>query len=212
MDKFHIRKDGNAGKCSAQPGNCPLGADEPHYDTPEAAREGYAKKVDQWLAHMDERSELESSVDLYSGAIEETKIQLKGMDAEIDEMGMDHPSYGDALRAQDSLYRSMWDDEEKLKYYQEQLDELEEVEDPFEQNEKKPAEDKEAGPSVPSEWHVKGWNPPTVKALAEAWESAKEHGYGDGPENFFDDYLAYSEKSDSADPQAFLNSIAIRKN
>lgn len=36
--KYHINGAGEAGKCSAQSGNCPFGGDERHYDSPEKAR------------------------------------------------------------------------------------------------------------------------------------------------------------------------------
>lgn len=37
MQKFHINKDGNPGKCSAQQGNCPFGDSNEHYNSIEEA-------------------------------------------------------------------------------------------------------------------------------------------------------------------------------
>lgn len=38
MAKFHVNEEGNPGQCSAQDGNCPFGADAPHFSTAEDAR------------------------------------------------------------------------------------------------------------------------------------------------------------------------------
>lgn len=39
--KYHVRDDGNPGRCTASEGNCPFGESAPHYDSPEAARKAY---------------------------------------------------------------------------------------------------------------------------------------------------------------------------
>lgn len=41
MARYHITKKGEPGKCTAQPGNCPLGGEGEHYDSPEAARDAF---------------------------------------------------------------------------------------------------------------------------------------------------------------------------
>ena len=44
MSKFHINKHGVPAPCKATKGNCPLGGDEQHFDSQEAAQE-YADKI-----------------------------------------------------------------------------------------------------------------------------------------------------------------------
>ncbi len=56
MPKFHVSSDGNPRVCAASKGNCPIGGDETHYTSKEAARaafealeaipESASKKVD----------------------------------------------------------------------------------------------------------------------------------------------------------------------
>ena len=41
MDKFHISSDGNPRVCSASEGNCPIGGNENHYTSKEAARAAF---------------------------------------------------------------------------------------------------------------------------------------------------------------------------
>ncbi len=41
MAKYHLTPKGEAGLCSAQPGNCPYGDDQNHYPSPEAARAAF---------------------------------------------------------------------------------------------------------------------------------------------------------------------------
>ena len=41
MANFHISEDGNPRVCKAQSGNCPIGGDEQHFTSPEAARNAY---------------------------------------------------------------------------------------------------------------------------------------------------------------------------
>lgn len=49
--KFHVNKKGVPGECSADAGNCPFGANEPHYNSPEEAREGYeARRKDDTIS------------------------------------------------------------------------------------------------------------------------------------------------------------------
>lgn len=43
MSKFHINDAGDPGKCSAQPGNCPFGAEADHYGSRNDARKAYEK-------------------------------------------------------------------------------------------------------------------------------------------------------------------------
>lgn len=43
MTKYHISSDGVPNPCSADKKPCPLGADKPHFETKEAAREHYEK-------------------------------------------------------------------------------------------------------------------------------------------------------------------------
>ncbi len=38
MAKFHINKHGVPAPCKAKPGNCPLGGDETHFNSPEEAQ------------------------------------------------------------------------------------------------------------------------------------------------------------------------------
>lgn len=45
MTAFHIRDDGEPGKCVAQSGNCRYGSESEHYATPDAARQAFEKKV-----------------------------------------------------------------------------------------------------------------------------------------------------------------------
>ncbi|HHT97319.1 MAG TPA: hypothetical protein GXZ90_05440 [Clostridiales bacterium] len=46
MSKFHINKHGVPAPCKAKKGNCPLGGEGEHFDTPEIAQE-YADKVNE---------------------------------------------------------------------------------------------------------------------------------------------------------------------
>lgn len=41
MAKFHINDNGDAKQCSAEEGNCPFGADAPHFDTKKEAQQHY---------------------------------------------------------------------------------------------------------------------------------------------------------------------------
>lgn len=41
MTKFHINDNGDAKQCSAEEGNCPFGADAPHFDTKKEAQQHY---------------------------------------------------------------------------------------------------------------------------------------------------------------------------
>jgi len=41
MAKYHINSKGEAGKCSAQAGNCPFGGEHQHYDTAEKAQKAF---------------------------------------------------------------------------------------------------------------------------------------------------------------------------
>lgn len=43
---YHISSRGEAAPCKAGPGNCPLGGDSEHYDTPEAANAAQEKKME----------------------------------------------------------------------------------------------------------------------------------------------------------------------
>ncbi len=45
MAKFHVSADGNPRVCSASEGNCPLGGDETHYTSKEAARAAFEESV-----------------------------------------------------------------------------------------------------------------------------------------------------------------------
>lgn len=53
MAKFHVNPaTGEPGECSARPGNCPYGADAPHYDSKEAARHAFEESMDLALASI----------------------------------------------------------------------------------------------------------------------------------------------------------------
>lgn len=41
MSQFHIKDDGNPGRCKAAAGNCPFGESAPHFDSSEDARKFY---------------------------------------------------------------------------------------------------------------------------------------------------------------------------
>jgi hypothetical protein len=91
MAKFHIRDNGEPGRCVAKSGNCKFGGDEEHHSTKEAAREAFEKKSSEAqnvtftkkripLTNIDEKLEnlgLDSSVvseeekDFYSELIDE---------------------------------------------------------------------------------------------------------------------------------------------
>lgn len=43
--RFHINGEGNPGKCSAQPDNCPFGTKEAHYDSKAEARQAYEERL-----------------------------------------------------------------------------------------------------------------------------------------------------------------------
>jgi len=56
MAKFHIREDGVARRCWAQPGNCPVnrgedGTEAPHYASKDEANLAYEKKMEDKLIH-----------------------------------------------------------------------------------------------------------------------------------------------------------------
>lgn len=53
MAKYHVSDDGTPRPCSARPGNCRYGSDSEHYDSPEAAVEGYAEKISAILESVD---------------------------------------------------------------------------------------------------------------------------------------------------------------
>jgi len=64
MAKYHVNpKTGNPGRCSASEGNCPFGEDAIHYDSVEAAREGFEnqQKLDL-LTSFVSRGEEENSI------------------------------------------------------------------------------------------------------------------------------------------------------
>lgn len=44
MAKFHINDNGDAGECSAKPGNCPFGDESTHFTSAEAARANYERQ------------------------------------------------------------------------------------------------------------------------------------------------------------------------
>lgn len=41
MPQFHVKADGNPGRCQAAAGNCPFGSDSPHFESEAAARSFY---------------------------------------------------------------------------------------------------------------------------------------------------------------------------
>lgn len=43
--RWHINANGVAGRCKAQPGECPVSPDEPHYETAADARAGYEESM-----------------------------------------------------------------------------------------------------------------------------------------------------------------------
>ncbi len=45
MAKFHVSSDGNPRVCTASEGNCPLGGNEAHYTSKEAARAAFEESV-----------------------------------------------------------------------------------------------------------------------------------------------------------------------
>lgn len=45
MSKYHINENGDPGKCSAMPGNCPYGDDVNHFNSMEAARINFEKQM-----------------------------------------------------------------------------------------------------------------------------------------------------------------------
>ena len=46
MPKYHISSDGNPRVCTASEGNCPIGGDETHYTSKEAARSAFEAAVE----------------------------------------------------------------------------------------------------------------------------------------------------------------------
>lgn len=52
MARYHIRTDGTPGVCSAEPGNCPLGSNTPHFDSYEEAQR-FTDMKNEALAHKE---------------------------------------------------------------------------------------------------------------------------------------------------------------
>lgn len=50
MTRYHITEKGNPGRCTAKPGNCPIGDEGEHFEDPTAAREAYEAKQESVLA------------------------------------------------------------------------------------------------------------------------------------------------------------------
>ena len=47
MARFHTKENGDPGVCVAQPGNCPLGPNEPHFGSPGEVRRYSEKKLSE---------------------------------------------------------------------------------------------------------------------------------------------------------------------
>lgn len=56
MSKFHVGPSGNPGRCIANEGNCPYGADAPHYDSVESARKGYENSQSAQIMSLSKHS------------------------------------------------------------------------------------------------------------------------------------------------------------
>lgn len=54
MAKYHIKKDGTPGVCRAKNGNCPLGGNENHFDSMEAAQDAAQERMEQEFGLVDE--------------------------------------------------------------------------------------------------------------------------------------------------------------
>lgn len=65
MARYHINgKTGRPNICRAQPGNCPLGADKPHYDSKEEAKAGLEKGLSQDKSFLTSQTAKKSHVNV----------------------------------------------------------------------------------------------------------------------------------------------------
>lgn len=133
MAKYHVNPEtGNTGPCKATKGQCPFGGEENHYASEKDAREAYeVSQVNSWLERSDARIEAESYIELYQESIAEGEESIRKLNDELDKMGMQDPSYGDAIRALDSIQQSLWDDQDKLRRWEEELEDLPKAEFTF---------------------------------------------------------------------------------
>lgn len=80
MNNYHINPAGNVGKCSAKADNCPFGAQDEHYASPEEARLAYERKM-ELLDSFEEAQE--HWYNLQAEAMVEAERIFKSTDIEI---------------------------------------------------------------------------------------------------------------------------------